>query len=166
MAAPEILGSAFPTVDDVACNTGPSYAVNAMDLVKFAAIGFAILMLARIAQGRLTRAGRNVAATAAVASILTGVANGVEHCAHLEALGLVYALGLLVGIPATAIFGVLLARTGALPRWIGWVVTAGALAFFFRAQQEGKAIDATAWMVVGVGLLVGALRATHRDPMG
>ena len=55
MATSELLGPVFPTVDSVACNTGPGYAVNAADLVKFAAIGVAILMLARVARGRLTR---------------------------------------------------------------------------------------------------------------
>ncbi len=166
MATSELLGPVFPTVDSVACNTGPGYAVNAADLVKFAAIGVAILMLARVARGRLTRWGKTVAAIAAVASIVTGVANGVEHCAHLEAVGLVYVLGLGVGILATAGFGVLLARTGALPGWIGWVVTAGALAFLFRANEGGRAIDAIAWTVVGVGLLVGALRVAHRNQLG
>ncbi|MEX1208760.1 MAG: hypothetical protein WEE36_09220 [Acidimicrobiia bacterium] len=164
MAASQLLGFVFPTADDVACNTGPSYAVNAVDLVKFTAIGIAIVMLARVARGRLTRAGRSVAVIAAVASIVTGVANGVEHCAHLEALGLLYVLGLVVSIFATAGFGVFLARTGALPAWIGWVVTAGVLVFLLRAEQGGREVYAIAWMVVGVGLLVGALRAPHRDP--
>ena len=83
-----------------------------------------------------------------------------------EAVGLVYVLGLGVGILATAGFGVLLARTGALPGWIGWCGDRGALAFLFRANEGGRAIDAIAWTVVGVGLLVGALRVAHRNQAG
>ena len=55
-------------------------------------------------EAALLARGKTVAAIAAVASIVTGVANGVEHCAHLEAVGLVYVLGLGVGILATAGF--------------------------------------------------------------
>lgn len=160
IAASEVLGWIFPTVDDVACNSGPSYAVNALDLVKFAAIGVAVLMVARLVWPRLSILGRRVAVVGAAASIVTGVANGVEHCAHLEALGLVYALGLMVSIFATIGLGIALVWAGGLPRWVGWVVAAGALAFLLGAEQGwGRPADAIAWAAVGLGLLVRPIRA-------
>jgi hypothetical protein len=158
-----LLGPVFPTVDDVACDSGPSYLVNTVDLIMFALMGLAVLMLARVARAQLTRLGRNLAMVGATASIATGVVNAIEHCAHLEALGLVYAMGLAAGVFATAGFGLSLARSGALPQWIGWVVTAGALAFSLAAEQGwGRPLNAVAWAAVGVALIVGARRAAHQ----
>lgn len=165
IASSEVLRPIFPTVDDVACDTGASHAVNAVDLAKFAAIGVAIVMLARLVRGRLSKTGTRVAFVAAIASVVTGVANGVEHCAHLEALGLVYALGLMVSVLATIGYGILLARSGEIPRWIGWVVAAGTLAFLVGAEQGwGWPVDAIAWIAVGAGLLVRALQAARDAP--
>jgi uncharacterized membrane protein len=47
-----------------------------------------------------------------------------------------------------------------------WAVTTGALTFLVRAEQGGRAIYAAAWTVVGVGLLVAAIREASRDPLG
>ena len=143
-----------PTVDDVACDNGASYAVNLADLVKFASIGLAVFMLARLASGGISTLARRVATVAATASALTGLANAVEHCAHLDAVGLVYVVSLIMGLAATIWFGILLGRSQVGSRWMGWAIAFGTLAWWFGAEQGwGRPIDAAVWTAVGVALL-------------
>lgn len=153
-ATSDLLRPIFPTVDDVACDTWASYAINVADLVKFVAIGLAVLMIARHVRGRITRLARRVAIIGAVASIVTGIANAVEHCAHLEAVGLVYVSSLIMGLVATAWFGFLLARTQETMRWTGRAIALGTLALWFGAEQGwGRPADAIMWIAIGVVLM-------------
>jgi hypothetical protein len=166
LAASDLLRLIVPTVDDVACDTGASYAVNLADLVKFVSIGLAVFMLARLASGGISTLARRVATLAATASALTGLANAVEHCAHLAAVGLVYVVSLIVGLAATIWFGILLGRSQDSSRWMGWAIALGTLAWWFGAEQGwGRPVDAITWTAVGVGLLIARPRLPLRiDP--
>lgn len=155
VAALALLGSEamrplFPGVDDVACDTGASYMVNTFDLVKFLAIGVALLAIRASAALRLGRAARAIGMAAASGAFLTGLANTVEHCAHVTALGVLFALGLLVSTLGTIVFGVLAGRAKAPTATIGWFVAAAGLGYLLFAQGSGKLASAAAWTVVAV----------------
>ena len=154
----EVLSRARPDTDFVACATGAAYLINLVDLLKYGLIGVALLLVVRMLGDGLSRFGRVTGYVAATGFIVTGVANGIEHCAHVDALGLAYVLGLLIGLVGAAVFGVSLARSGALPAWIGWVILLGVLSFFARGEEGGAVLLGIAWIAVGVRLL------THPTP--
>jgi hypothetical protein len=138
-----------------ACDSGLAYLVNIADLLKYGGMGVAVLILVGECGDRIPRSGRVVGRLAGAGSIVAGVANGIEHCAHLETLGIIYVLGLLIGLLGTIVFGVFLARSGVFVPWIGWVISGGVLAFLLAGQQGGAALASVAWVVVGIRLVVG-----------
>ena len=85
--------------------------------------------------------------------IVTGLANGIEHCAHLDPLGLLYVSGLLLGLLGTAAFGVLLVRSRALAAWVGWAISVGVLGFMGFAQEGGAFLIGIALVAVGFHLM-------------
>jgi hypothetical protein len=149
----EALTRVAPDIDGFACNSGLAYLVNLIDLLKYGLTGLAVLLLVRICGDQLSRAGRIVGRVAAAGFILAGVANGIEHCAHLEPLGALYVAGLTSGLIATVLFGVLLARSRAVSPWIGWVISAGVLSFMLAAEQGGAIVAGLAWILVGTRLI-------------
>lgn len=163
LATSDLLRHVSPTVDDVACETAAAYAINAVDFVKFGSIGLAVFMLARLEWLGISALAKRVAMVGAVASIMTGLANAVEHCAHLEVVGLVYVVSLMIGLAATAWFGILLGRSRETSRWMGWAIALGTLAFWFGAEEGwGPPVDATMWIAVGVGLLIAKSESPNR----
>jgi hypothetical protein len=149
----EIVIRARPDTDFVACETGTAYLINLVDLLKYGLTGVALALLVRMLGDGLSRSGRFVGRVAATGFIVTGLANGIEHCAHIDALGLAYVIGLLIGLVGAAVFGVSLARSGALPAWTGWVLTFGVLSFFARGEEGGAVLLGTAWIAIGARLL-------------
>lgn len=147
--AGEALSRARPDIDFVACATAAAYLVNIIDLLKYGLMGVALLLLVRMLGHRLSRPGSLVGRVAGVGLIVAGVANGIEHCAHLDSLGLVYASGLLIGLLATAVFGVFLARSRALATWVGWAIALGDLGFLARAEEGGAIVIGIALMAIG-----------------
>lgn len=127
--------------------------VNLFDLLKYGLMGIALLLLVRLLSDQVSRAGRIVGRVAGAGFVAAGVANGIEHCAHLESLGLLYVFGLLIGVVATAVFGVFLARSRVIPAWMGLVVSLGVLGFFASAEQGGAILIASSWIAVGVRLI-------------
>lgn len=165
--AGEVLHRAKPDIDFVACATADAYLVNLLDLLKYGLLGITLLLLVRMLGQRLSRAGRFVGRCAGTGFVVTGVANGFEHCAHLEALGLVYVSGLLVGLLGTVVFGVFLVRSRALATWVGWAITVGVLGFMAAAEQGGAFLVGAALMTVGVHLVtVHSARAPSDLPSG
>jgi hypothetical protein len=159
----EVLSRAWPDTDFVACATGAAYLINLVDLLKYGLMGVALLLLVRMLGDGLSRLGRVVGLVAAVGLVVTGVANGIEHCAHMDSLGLVYVLGVLIGLLGGAVFGVFLARSGTLPTWMGWAISVGVLGFLARAEEGGAVLLGIAWIAIGVRLLTHP-KATARDP--
>jgi hypothetical protein len=151
--AGDVLGRAVPDVDSVACVTGAAYLVNLVDLLKYGLTGIALLLLVWMLGDRLSRLARVVGQVAAAGFVVTGIANGIEHCAHLDALGLLYVSGLLIGLVATAVFGVLLARSHVGPSWTGWVISLGIVGYFVSPEQGKPIVIGIAWIAVGVGLV-------------
>lgn len=149
----EALTRVAPDIDNFACNSGIAYLVNVVDLLKYGLMGVALLLVVRVYGNRLHRTGRIVGRVAGVGSILAGVANGIEHCAHLEGFGALYVAGLTSGLIATVLFGVLLARSRAVSPWIGWVISAGVLSFLLAAEQGGAIVAGLAWILVGTRLI-------------
>ena len=136
--------------------------VNIVDLLKYGMMGVALLLVVQIYGNRIHKTGRIVGRVAGAGSILAGVANGIEHCAHLESFGALYVAGLLTGLIATVVFGVLVARSQAVSPWIGWVISVGVLSFFLTAEQGGAVLAGIAWILVGARFI-----APHRAaPVG
>ncbi|MCJ7779591.1 MAG: hypothetical protein MUQ27_02075 [Acidimicrobiia bacterium] len=69
-------------------------------------------------------------------------------------MGLVYVIGLLIGLLGTAAVWVLLARSRTLPPWMGWVLSIGVLAFLTRAEEGGAAVLGVALLAVGVRMVI------------
>jgi hypothetical protein len=158
--AGEALARIAPDTDDVACISGAAYLVNIIDLLKYGMMGVAVLFLMRICGDQLSTGGRISGRVAAAGSVIAGVANGIEHCAHLDSFGAIYVLGLLIGVIATVVFGVFVAKSRAVSPWVGWVISGGVLAFFVTAEQGGAFLVGLAWIAVGVRL-VAPRRATR-----
>jgi hypothetical protein len=152
-----VVGEAFsrtmPETDDVACISEAAYLVNLVDLLKYGLTGLAVLSLVRICGDQLSRTGRIVGRVAAAGLILAGVANGIEHCAHLEPLGALYVFGLQIGLIGAVAFGVILAKSRAVSTWVGWVISGGGLGFLLSAEQGGAILVGIAWIAVGIRLM-------------
>jgi hypothetical protein len=151
--AGEVLTRIAPETDDVACITGAAYLANIIDLLKYGMMGIAVLFVMRICGDQLSTAGRIVGRVAAGGSILAGVANGIEHCVHLESFGALYVSGLLIGLMSTVVFGVFVAKSRAVSPWVGWLISGGVLGFFLRAQEGGAVLAGLAWIAVGARLM-------------
>lgn len=148
----EALSRVKPDIDFVACATGAAYLVNVIDLLKYGLMGIALLLLVRMLGNRLSRPASIVGRVAGAGLVVAGVANGVEHCAHLDSLGLVYVSGLLLGVVATAIFGGFLVRSRVLPTWVGWAISLGVVGFFASAEQGGAILIGVVLVAVGIRL--------------
>ena len=157
--AGEVLTRIAPDTDDVACISGAAYLANAIDLLKYGMMGLAVLLLIRICGDQLSTGGRIVGRVAAAGSVLAGVANGIEHCVHLESFGALYVSGLLIGLVSTVVFGVFVAKSRAVSPWVGWLISGGVLGFILRAEEGGAVLAALAWIAVGARLM--APRALH-----
>jgi hypothetical protein len=151
--AGEVVNRINPDIDFVVCATNAAYLVNVIDLLKYGLIGTTLLLLVWVLRDGLSRPTRIVGRVAGVGFIVTGVANGIEHCAHMDALGLIYVIGILIGLLGTAAFGVLLARSRTVPPWTGWVLSIGVLAFLTKAQEGGAAVFGVALIAVGVRMV-------------
>jgi len=149
----EALARIAPDTDDVACISGAAYLVNIIDFLKYGMMGVAVLFLIRICGDQLSKAGRISGRLAAGGSIIAGVANGIEHCAHLDSFGAMYVSGLLIGVISTVVFGVFVAKSRAVTPWVGWVISGGVVAFFLTAEQGGATVVGLAWIAVGARLM-------------
>jgi hypothetical protein len=151
--AGEAVSRLEPDIDFVACATGAAYLVNVVDLFKYGLVGIMLLLLVRMLRVHLSRSVRIVGRVAGIGFVVAGVANGVEHCAHMDALGLVYVIGLLCGLLGTGLLGVLLARYRTVPAWMGWALSIGVLGFLMRGEEGGAVVLGVALLAVGVRLV-------------
>jgi len=151
--AGEALARIAPDTDDVACISGAAYLVNIIDLLKYGMMGVAVLFLVRICGDQLSKWGRISGRVAAAGLILAGVANGIEHCAHLDVFGAPYVFGLIVGIMSTVVFGVFVAKSRAVSPWVGWLISGGVLGFLLRGEEGGAVLVGLAWIAVGARLM-------------
>ena len=145
-----------PDSDYWDCNSSWDYVLNTMDPIKFFLTAAAIWVLYAAQRGhRRVTALRWAAVAGAVGAIGAGINNPIEHCADVEAMGL------LVWVPANLLWliglllmaGLMLADR-VLPVWAGLAVLIGVIGLF-ALKEDGAAIaHGTAWMVVSPALWV------------
>jgi hypothetical protein len=151
-----------PDSDYFNCNSSYDYLLNGIDTVAFVILGLAVLGLRSMFRSDIGSAMARIAVAAAVALAVAGVANLLEHCAELDALGFPYVIGLLVGMLLLIGFSLGLRRT-TLPNWVVWLLVVGAGIGILLANQGGYIAFGTAWIVLGVVLLFG--KGPRTDPV-
>jgi hypothetical protein len=84
------------------CNSSYDYVLNGIDTVAFLALALTVLGLAELYRSEI--GGRNavIGSVAATGFAAASLANLLENCAELEALGFVYVVGLMLGIGQVA----------------------------------------------------------------
>ena len=145
------------------CSTPADIAGDAMFAIGGLAVAAAMIGLATCLSG----VPRWFAIVAAVAAATMGLANGVEHCAY-EPFWLLYVLGAMTMVLSTAALGLALLVTGALGRWRGLLLIAGAVGLMLGPDRGGTAVFGAAWVVFGLTLLLDrqALQASAANEAG
>jgi hypothetical protein len=150
--AKDVGGRVSPDPDYWDCNSSYDYVLNGIDTVAFLALGLTVLGLAELYRSEI--GGRNalIGSVAATGFAAAGLANLLEHCAGLEALGLVYVVGLMLGMLLLAAFTLTL-RSATLASWVALLLLFGTVAALLFANQGGFVAFGGAWFVLGVVLL-------------
>lgn len=133
-------------VQSFECRSFAEVAVNGLDFVKFAMMGWTVLILLRLWVRPERRFLRLSGLVSAGAAGVTAVANTVEHCARIDAFGLVYVVAVLIAVVSAAGFA---AGTAISGQWRGWILFVAVVGFFLLAQQGGGFIGGTAWIALG-----------------
>jgi hypothetical protein len=89
---------------------------------------------------------------AAAAFGVAGLANLLEHCAGLDALGFAYVIGLLLGMLLLVVYGVMLRRVG-LPGWCTWLLVLGTVLGVLFSEQGGLIAFGLSWLAFGLVLI-------------
>ena len=158
---PVPLGRISPDPDYWDCNSSWDFVLNAIDPVKYFLTAAAIWAV-YAAQRRHSRVSvlRWAAVAGMVGAIGAGINNPIEHCADVDAMGLLlwvpanmlWLLGLLV-------IGALTLTGRVLPVWAGLAVLLGVVGLMV-AKEEGSAIShGVAWIVVSLALLPSRFQA-------
>ena len=150
-----LVGRMSPDQDYWDCNSSWDYVLNAMDPVKFFLTAAAIWSL-YAAQRRLRRVTvlRWAAVAGMVGAIGAGINNPIEHCADIEALGVVlWAPANILWLLSLLLMGGLTLAGRILPVWAGLAVLIGVVGLFV-GKEEGVAISqGVAWIGVSAALL-------------
>ena len=159
---PVLLGRINPDPDYWDCNSSWDYVLNTMDPVKFFLTAAAVWAVYAAQQHRHNRVAvlRWAAVAGVVGAIGAGINNPIEHCADVDAMGL------LLWVPANILLLLGLLVVGALtlsgrvlPVWAGLAVLLGVVGRMV-ANEEGGAISlGVAWIVVSLALLPSRSRA-------
>ncbi len=148
------VGGLSPDPDSWDCNSSWDYVLTTLEAVSFILTAAAIWAV-HIAQGRHRhrRYLRWAALAGAVGAVGAAVNNPIEHCADVEALGL------LVWVPSVTLWLLGLLALGwitmtdrVLPRWGGAAILIGLAGLLFAGEGAGFVIHAGSWLVVAVAL--------------
>lgn len=148
------LGRMSSDPDSWDCNSSWDYVLNATDPVMFFLTAAAIwaLYAAQRQHNHLT-ALRWAAVAGIVGAIGAGINNPIEHCADVEAMGL------LVWVPANMLWlfslllmGGLTVAGRVLPVWAGLAVLIGVVGRFAANEDAGAISHGMAWIVVSLAL--------------
>jgi hypothetical protein len=144
------VGRVWHGLDGSDCSSAAEYSGDILFALAGLFVGAALVGLAAYVPGSL----RWVAAIGGAASAVEGLANGVEDCAA-EPFFLLYVAGATVNAFAVLVLGVGIMVTGALGRWRGALLVAGALGVMQGFERGGGALFGGAWLVFALSLFVG-----------
>jgi hypothetical protein len=107
------------------CNSSYDYALNAIDTIAFVLLVPVLVGLFR-AYRTSTQARVGVAALGSAAGFgVAGIANLLEHCAGMDALGFAYVIGAMVGFLLLLVFAVALTPVAPHPNLGQWAAGRG-----------------------------------------
>jgi hypothetical protein len=135
------------------------YVLNGIDTVAFLALALTVLGLAELCRSEIGGRSALIGWVAATGFTAAGLANLLEHCAGLEALGFVYVVGLMLGMVLLAAFTLAL-RSAMIASWVVWLLLVGTVAALLLANQGGLVAFGSVWLVLGVVLLHRSSRKT------
>jgi len=138
-----------PDPDYWNCNSSYDYLLNGVDTVAFLVLGLALFGLYKIFRSAMGKTRGVPGLVAASGFGVAGLANLLEHCAGLEALGFAYVIGLMLGMLLLVAFGVALTRVG-LPSWCTWLLVLGTVLGVLFAEQGGLIAFGLSWFAFGV----------------
>jgi hypothetical protein len=98
----DIGGRVSPVPDYWDCNSSYDYVLNGIDTVAFLALALTVLGLAELYRSEIGGRDAVIGSVAATGFAAASLANLLENCAGLEALGFVYVVGLMLGIGQVA----------------------------------------------------------------
>ena len=134
------------------CNSSYDYLLNGVDTVAFLVLGLALFGLYKIFRSAMGKTRGVFGLVAASGFGVAGLANLLEHCAGLEALGFAYVIGLMLGMLLLVAFGVMLTRVG-LPSWCTWFLVLGTVLGVLFAEQGGLIAFGLSWFAFGLALI-------------
>lgn len=140
-----------PDPDYFNCNSSYDYVLNGVDTIAFLVLGLTLLGLRELFQSAIGERSTLIGAGAAAGLGVAGLANVLEHCAGLDALGLPYVMGLMLGMLLLVGFTLTL-RRAPIARWLVWLLLSSAGAGILLFNQGGLVAFGTAWFVFGLAL--------------
>jgi len=150
--AKDIGSRVSPDTDYFNCNSSYDYLLNGIDTVAFLVLGLALFGLHKIFRSAMGETRAVIGLVAAAGFGVAGLANLSEHCAGLDALGLAYVIGLLLGMLLLVAFGVFLRLVG-LPSWCTWFLVLGTVLGVLFSNQGGLIAFGVSWFALGLVLI-------------
>ena len=120
--------------------------------MAFLVLGLAVFGLYKIFRSPMGQTRGVFGLVAAAGFGVAGLANLLEHCVGLEALGFAYVIGLLLGMLLLVAFGVMLTRVG-LPSWCTWFLVLGTVLGIVVGEQGGLIAFGLTWFAFGLALV-------------
>lgn len=145
------------------CKSPYGYLLNGIDTVAFLVLGLALFGLHKIFRSAMGERRAVIGLVAAAGFGVAGLANLLEHCAGLDALGLAYVIGLLLGMLPLVAFGVMLRRVG-LPSWCTWFLVLGTVLGVLFAEQGGLIAFGLSWFAFGLVIRKSSSMPQSLDP--
>lgn len=150
--AKDVGGRASPDPDYWDCNSSYDYVLNGVDTIAFLTLGLTLLGLRWLFRNVIGKTSALLGTAAAAGFVIAGLANLLEHCAALDALGFAYVIGLMLGMLLLVGFTLSLRRTP-IARSLVWLLLLGAGAGILLFNQGGLVAFGGAWFVLGVVLI-------------
>jgi hypothetical protein len=150
--AKDIGSRVSPDPDYWNCNSSYDYLLNGIDTVAFLALGLALFCLHKIFRSAMGERRAVIGLVASAGFGVAGLSNLLEHCAGLDALGLSYVIGLMLGMLLLVAFGVMLRRLG-LPSWCTWFLVLGTVLGVLFNDQGGLIAFGLSWLAFELVLI-------------
>ena len=150
--AKDVGGRVSPDPDYWDCNSSYDYVLNGVDTVAFLTLALTLLGLRRLFRNVIGKTSALLGTAASAGFLVAGLANLLEHCASLDALGFSYVIGLMLGMLLLVGLTLSLRRTP-IARWLVWLLLLGAGAGILLFTQGGLVAFGGAWFVLGVVLI-------------
>jgi hypothetical protein len=137
-----------PDADYWDCNSSYDYALNAVDTLAFLFVVPTIISLFRGYRASTDAKIGLVGPVSAAGFGVGGIANLLEHCAGMTALGLAYVVGVLLAFILLLIFASALTRVHVTPTSVSWLIVVGTAAGLLLGNQGGLILFGIAWVVL------------------